>query len=70
MRRHFVSHWRVWLTIAAVVIVANELIDRNFFDHKEHLDGDLVLTLAVLLVCFLGSYVFVRSRALRTRRTI
>jgi hypothetical protein len=70
MRRHFVSHWRVWLIIAVLVILANELIDRNFFDHKEHLDGDLVLTLAVLLVCFLGSYLFIRSRSLRTRRTI
>ena len=36
MRRHFVSHRWVWLAIAITVVVANELVDRNFFDHREH----------------------------------
>jgi len=26
MRQHLVSHWRVWLLIAAIVIAANEVI--------------------------------------------
>ena len=56
MRQHIVSHWRIWLVVAAVVIVANELIDRNFFDHREHIDGDVVVTLLVLLLSFFGSY--------------
>ena len=56
MRRHFVAHRWVWLAIAVTVVVANELIDRNFFDHREHIDGDVVLTLLVLLLSFFGSY--------------
>ena len=62
MRQHFVSHWRVWLVIAVVVIVANELIDRNFFDHQEHIDGDVVITVLVLLIAVLGSYFVARFR--------
>ena len=65
MRNHFVSHWRVWLTIAVVAVVANELLDRNFFDHREHIDGDLVVTIAVLLIAFFGSYVVARARRSR-----
>jgi hypothetical protein len=65
MRKHFVSHWRVWLVIAVVVIAANELLDRNFFDHREHIDGDVAVTLLVLLVAFFGSYLVVRVRSSR-----
>jgi hypothetical protein len=68
MRQHIVSHWRIWLVVAAVVIVANELIDRNFFDHREHIDGDFVLTLLVLVLTILGSYVVVRVRKRRANR--
>jgi hypothetical protein len=65
MRKHFVPHWRVWLAIAVVVIVANELLDRNFFDHREHIDGDFVLAILVSLVAFFGSYVVARARRSR-----
>jgi hypothetical protein len=65
MRKHFVSHWRVWLAIAVVVIVANELLDRNFFDHREHIDGDFVLAILVLLIAFFGSYLVARARRSR-----
>ena len=57
MRRHFLAHRWVWLAIAITVVVANELVDRNFFDHREHIDGDVVVTLLVLLVSFFGSFV-------------
>lgn len=63
MRRHFVSHRWVWLAIAIAVVVANELIDRNFFDHREHIDGDFVLAALALLIGFFGSYVVARHRA-------
>ncbi len=66
MRQHFVSHWRVWLLIAVLVIVVNELVDRNFFDHQEHIDGDFALVVLALLVAFFGSYLVVRLR--RPRR--
>ena len=48
--------------IAAVVIVANELIDRNFFDHREHIDGDVAVTVVALLIAVVGSYFVVRAR--------
>ena len=65
IRRHLVSHWWAWLLIAAVVIVANELVDRNFFDHREHIDGDFALTVIALVISFFGSYLVARARSRR-----
>jgi hypothetical protein len=65
MRKHFVSHWRVWLVIAVIVIVANELVDRNFFDHREHIDGDVLLVVLASVIAFFGSYFVARSRQSR-----
>ena len=62
LRRHLVSHWRVWLLIVVVVVVVNEVVDRNFFDHREHIDGDFALALVALLVGFFGSYFVGRRR--------
>jgi hypothetical protein len=62
MRRHLVSHWRIWIVVAVVVVVVNELVDRNFFDHREHIDGDVVLTVLVLLVTVSLSYAVARVR--------
>ena len=59
MRQHLVSHWRVWLLIVVVVVVVvvNEVVDRNFFDHREHVDGDFGLAVVALVIGFVGSYV-------------
>ena len=65
VREHLVSHWRIWLLIALVAVVANEVVDRNFFDHQEHIDGDVVITVACLLVAFFGSYAVVRLKSRR-----
>jgi TRAP-type mannitol/chloroaromatic compound transport system permease small subunit len=62
MRRHLVSHWRAWLLIVVVVVVVNEVVDRNFFDHREHIDGDFALTVVALVVAFFGSYSIGRRR--------
>jgi hypothetical protein len=43
--------------------MVNELVDRNFFDHREHIDGDLVVTVAVLLISVTVSYAVSRLRA-------
>ena len=67
MRRHFLAHRRVWLAIAVTVVVANELIDRNFLDHREHIDGDVVVTLFVLLLSCFGSYLVMAVRRRRRR---
>ena len=66
MRAHVVSHWRAWLVLAAIVIVANEIVDRNFFDHREHIDGDFLVTVFVLLVAVSLSYAVTRMRSGRT----
>ena len=66
MRTHVVSHWRAWLVLAAIVIVANEIVDRNFFDHREHIDGDFLVTVFVLLVAVSLSYAVTRMRSGRT----
>ena len=62
MRRHVTAHWRIWAAIAVVVIVANELVDRNFFDHREHIDGDVLITIVVLLIAISVSYLVARTR--------
>ena len=62
VRQHFVSHWLVWLLIVVVVVVVNEVVDRNFFDHREHIDGDFALALVALVVGFFGSYLVGRWR--------
>jgi hypothetical protein len=36
------------------------VVDRNFFDHREHIDGDFVLAVLVLVVAFFGSYLVAR----------
>jgi hypothetical protein len=56
VRQHLVSHWRVWLLIVVVVAVVNEVVDRNFFDHREHIDGDFALAVVALAIVFFGSY--------------
>jgi TRAP-type mannitol/chloroaromatic compound transport system permease small subunit len=62
MRQHLVSHWRAWLLIVVVVVVVNEVVDRNFFDHREHIDGDFALAVVALVLGFCGSYLVARRR--------
>ena len=63
VRQHFVSHWLVWLLIVVVVVVVNEVVDRNFFDHREHVDGDFALAVLALVIGFFGSYFVARRKA-------
>lgn len=63
MRRHLVRHRRVWLLIAVIVIAVNEVVDRNFFDHREHIDGDFVLTVVVMALAFFSSYLVARVKS-------
>jgi len=62
MRRHAVSHWRVWIVLAVAAIVVNELVDRNFFDHREHIDGDVLVTVVVLIIAISVSYAVARMK--------
>jgi hypothetical protein len=45
-----------------MVVVVNEVVDRNFFDHREHIDGDFALAVVALIVGFFGSYLVGRRR--------
>ena len=65
MRQHLVSHWWVWLLIVVLVVVVNELVDRNFFDHREHIDGDFALAILALVIGFFGSYLVARRKSRR-----
>jgi SNF family Na+-dependent transporter len=66
MGQHFVSHWRVWLLVVVVVVAANELVDRNFFDHREHVSGDVALAVVALAIAFFASYLVSRRRRRET----
>jgi hypothetical protein len=68
MRQHVVSHWRVWVGIAISVVAINEVMDRSFFDHQEHIDGDVVVTAAILLLTISVSYAVGRLRRTATRK--
>ena len=67
MKRHLASHWQVWLLIAVAVVAVNEAVDRNFFDHREHVDGDVALAVLVLAIAFFGSYAAARVQQRRVR---
>ena len=62
MRQHLASRWWVWLLIVVVVVVVNEVVDRNFFDHREHIDGDFALAVVALVIGFFGSYLVARRK--------
>ena len=65
VRGHLASHWRIWLLIAIIVVAVNEVVDRNFCDHREHIDGDFILTVVVLVLAFFVSYATARLKARR-----
>jgi len=67
MRQHLVSNWWVWLLIVVAVVVVNEVVDRNFFDHREHIDGDFALAVVALVIGFLGSYLVAPPKATGNR---
>jgi hypothetical protein len=38
------------------------VVDRNLFDHREHIDGDALLAVVALVIGFFGSYVVARRK--------
>jgi SNF family Na+-dependent transporter len=63
--RHLVVYWRIWLLIGLMTVIVNEAIDRNFFDHRDEIDGDFTVTVVALVIAFLVSYLVARRNALR-----
>ena len=59
MRRHFLAQWGVWVLLAVIAVVANEIIDRIVWDER-HTDGDILVAIAVVAIAFFGSYLIAR----------
>ena len=64
MRRHFVAYWWVWLLLAVLAVVGNEVIDRIVWDER-HTDGDILVAIGVVAIAFFGSYFVLRKRQRR-----
>lgn len=61
MKAHLRNYWWVWLLIAAVVIAANEVVDRVGFD-QSHWPADIILAVIAVAVTSYCSYVVARRR--------
>jgi hypothetical protein len=67
VRRRLREHWWVWLAIAVVAVVANELIDRGVVGDKNgHPLGDVLV--AVVLVVIAISLVGLAGRRQSRRK--
>lgn len=67
MRRHFVAYWWVWLLLAVLAVVTNEVVDQIVWDER-HTDGDILAAVGVVAIAFFGSY-FVARRKQRRKAT-
>jgi hypothetical protein len=65
MKAHLRTYWWVWLLIAAVVIAANEVVDRVGFD-QSHVPADIILAVIAVAIASSCSYLVVRRRRLTT----
>ena len=51
MRQRLLKYWWVWLTIAVIAIVGNELFDRKVASDKNgHPGGDVLVAIVVVLI--------------------
>ena len=64
MRQHFVAYWWVWLLLAVIAVIGNEIVDRIVWDQR-HTDGDILVAIAVVGIAFFGSYFVGRRRSRR-----
>jgi drug/metabolite transporter (DMT)-like permease len=65
MRQRFVKHWWLWLLIAVLAVIGNELVDRAY--SQSHPAGDLLVAIAAVAVAFFGTELVISRR--RARRT-
>ena len=63
VRPHFVAHWWVWLLLAVLAVVGNEVVDRIVWDER-HTDGDILVASGVVAIAF-GSYFVARRKQRR-----
>jgi uncharacterized membrane protein YhaH (DUF805 family) len=64
MRQRFVKYWVVWLTIAVIAVVGNELFDRDVAGDKNgHPFGDFLVAIVIVGIVFYVSGFVVRRRS-------
>ena len=64
VRQRLVAYWWVWLPIAVIAVVGNELVDRDLAGDKNgHPLGDLVIAVVIMGIVFYVSGFVARRRS-------
>jgi uncharacterized membrane protein YhaH (DUF805 family) len=66
MRQRLLKYWWVWLTIAVIAVVGNELFDRKVASDKNgHPGGDFLVALVLVGIVFYVSWFVDRRKSRR-----
>jgi uncharacterized membrane protein len=66
MRHRLVKYWWVWLTIAVIAVVGNELFDRDVAGNKNgHPLGDVLVAIVIVGIVFYVSGFVARRNSRR-----
>ena len=64
VRQRLVAYWWVWLPIAVIAVVGNELVDRDLAGDKNgHPLGDFVIAVLIMGIVFFVSGFVARRRS-------
>jgi len=64
VRQRLVAYWWVWLPIAVIAVVGNELVDRDLAGDKNgHPLGDFVIAVVIMGIVFYVSGFVARRRS-------
>jgi len=64
VRQRLVAYWWVWLPIAVIAVVGNELVDRDVAGDKNgHPLGDFVIAVVIVGIVFYVSGLVARRRS-------
>ena len=67
VRQRLVAYWWVWLPIAVIAVVGNELVDRDLAGDKNgHPLGDFVIAVVIMGIVFYVSGFVARRRSRQT----
>jgi len=56
VRRHFVTFLRVWMLLALLAVVGNEIVEHSIWDERQVANGDILFAALVVVGAFFGSY--------------
>jgi hypothetical protein len=63
VRRRLVAYWWVWLPIAVIAVVGNEIFDRSTGNANGHLLGDFAVAVVVVGIVFYVSGAMARRKS-------